>query len=462
MELVSDLEVHSKYARAVSQMMIIPEMAKWASRKGIDILGTGDFTHPVWLAELKQYIVEDDSGLLTLKDSSQNPHLRFILTGEVSLIYSQGGAGRRVHMILVAPSFEVATAINEKLAHSGTLSSDGRPVLGLSAKWLLEYILEINQKFSLIDDPAATDYVNRPGAFIIPAHVWTPWFGLYGSKSGFDSLEECFEELAPHVRSVETGLSSDIPMNWRLSANDKVALVSFSDAHSAPNLMREATVVEVEEKSYAALAQALQNPYSRHPERSEGSPTDVGHSNKLRDSSAMPQNDNCIKYTLEFFPEEGKYHYDGIANQNLRLSPEERKELEKTDPAKAKKVTIGVMSRVDELADRPVGYQAPNRPGSISVIPLQEIIADLRGVSKGSKKVQAEYEQLVSQASEFDILIRFPESELKQKVGNQLTDAVLAVRRGEVDIEPGYDGVYGTIKIKKTAYNEEEKQLKLL
>lgn len=416
MELVCDLEIHSKYARAVSKDMVVPEMAKWASRKGIDVLGTGDFTHPVWLAELEQHLKEDGKGLLQVRQGGREANnIRFMLTGEVSLIYSQGGSGRRVHIIIVAPSFEIVKAINAKLAPSGTLSSDGRPVLGLSAKWLLEYILEINQKFGLND---------KTGAFLIPAHVWTPWFGLYGSKSGFDSLEECFEELTPHIHTIETGLSSDPPMNWRLSKNDNVAITSFSDAHSAPNLMREATIVNVKEKTYKNIAEALQNPTTR--------------------------GENKIDYTLEFFPEEGKYHYDGIADQNLRLAPAETAKLLETNPALAKKVTVGVLSRVEDLADRQEDYKPTNRPLYKSAIPLQEIIADLYGVGKQSQKVQAEYERIVNLKNEFDVLVRASERELIPILGQELANAVLAVRRGEVEIEPGYDGVFGKISVKKS------------
>lgn len=434
MEYVCDLEVHSKYARAVSPSMVVPEIAQWAKWKGIQVVGTGDFTHPVWLAELKQHLVGDGSGLLRQKADNLPNRPHFMLTGEVSLIYSQGGRGRRVHIIIVAPSFEVVEAINNKLAGSGTLSSDGRPVLGLSAKWLLEHILAVNRQFNLIDDPNDPSYLDNPGAYLIPAHVWTPWFGLYGSKSGFDSLADCFEELTSHIRAIETGLSSDLPMNWRLSANDKVALVSFSDAHSAPNLMREATVVEVTQPTYGTISQALQNPTNSGPNR--------------------------ITQTLEFFPEEGKYHYDGIADQQLRLTPAATAKLRQTNPALAKKVTVGVLSRVEDLADRPIGYQPTNRPGFVSVIPLQEIIADIRRVGKSSQKVQTEYQAAISHQSEFAILVRLPVEVLSQFLDPAVVDGIMAVRQGEVDIEPGYDGIFGKIKLRpKTASTQ---QLNLL
>lgn len=430
-QLVCDLEVHSKYARAVSSKMDVLEMARWAVLKGVDVIGTGDMTHPLWLENLRNYLEEDGSGLLKLKKEykiNERPPARrafgrFMLTGEVATIFSQGGRARRVHVIVVAPGFTFVQKLNQRLSVYGRLASDGRPMLGLSCQQLLEYVLEVNQELGLTDDCTSSSYKNNPGGFIIPAHVWTPWFGLYGSKSGFNSLAECFGSLSSHVRAIETGLSSDIPMNWRLSAHDRLALVSFSDAHSAPNLMREATVVYVPERSYAALAQALQNPYVT--------------------------GDNIIAKTLEFFPQEGKYHYDGIADKGLSLHPTQTKKLWQTDPALAKKVTVGVLSRVNELADRSAEYKPKNRPSFISVIPLQEILADLAGVRKQSKRVLRRYEELVAAAAEFQYLVSMSEEQLRSVVDESLANAIMAVRRGEVAVQPGYDGIYGTIKIQK-------------
>jgi DNA helicase-2/ATP-dependent DNA helicase PcrA len=404
MKLICDLEVHSKYAHAVSKFMDVPTIAKWAKWKGIDVVGTGDFTHPTWRAELKAALVEDGSGLLRVKSDTSD--LRFLLTAEVSSIFSQGGRGRRIHTILVAPSFVAADQISEQLGRRANLLSDGRPIIGLSCKEVLSIVLEA-------------------GGFIIPAHVWTPWFGLFGSKSGFNSLAECYEDLTPHVKAIETGLSSDIPMNWRLSANDNLALVSFSDAHSAPNLSREATVIQVTSRTYKEIATALQNP---------------------RQAKGI---EPAIVETLEFFPEEGKYHYDGIASSQLSLHPNERRKLEQSNPNLARKVTVGVLSRIEELADRPEGYRANDRPGYRSVMPLQEIIASTLGVSKQSKKVQAEYERLVVQANELVILLDQSESELRQLMSPALVDAIVAVRRGDVAVTPGYDGIYGIVEIRK-------------
>lgn len=431
MELICDLEIHSRYARAVSKNMSVEQLVTWSQKKGTTLAGTGDFTHPLWLQELQRDLIEEGSGLLRPKSLPREHQLRFMLTAEVSCIFSQGGKGRRVHCLIMAPSFQVAQAISDKLAHHGKLLSDGRPILGLSLKKLLEYVLAVNEAYGLTDDIAAATYAQHPGAFLIPAHVWTPWFGLFGSKSGFDSLDEAFEELSPHVRAVETGLSSDPAMNWRIAANDRLALVSFSDAHSAPNLMREATVVQVSRQSYASVAQALQNP------------------------RRIVGQEQGIKTTVEFFPEEGKYHYDGIADQKLSLSPSQRKQLAEKDPVLAKKITIGVMSRVDELANRPEGFTDQTRPPYVRVIPLQEIIADVLQVGKQSKKVQALYDQAVMQTTEYRILLHLTEPELATIFASasafapDLVRAVLQVRQGRVEIEPGYDGVYGVIRLPK-------------
>lgn len=419
MQLVCDLEIHSRFARAVSKNMNVNEIARWSTLKGIDVVGTGDITHPTWLAELKEKLEDDGTGLFRRKGIEES--VRFILTGEVSSIYSQGGKGRRIHTMIVLPSFEFAEKLNEKFSKYGKLISDGRPVLGLSAKQVLKYVVEVNEEMGLTDDLSHGAYTKKAGGYIIPAHVWTPWFGLYGSKSGFDSIADCFEELTPHVRAIETGLSSDLSMNWRLSANDNLALVSFSDAHSAPNLLREATAIQVPAKSFADVSRALQNP--------------------IKGSS------HFIDFTLEFFPEEGKYHYDGIADQKLRLTPQETLKLRQTNPVLAKKVTVGVLSRVEELADRPLQYKPSNRPQSVSMIPLQEIIAGVLKVGKQSKKVQVCYHELVMKATEFDILVRLTDKELLSLAGETLAQAILNVRKGRLEIQPGYDGIYGIVRL---------------
>src|SRR3989344_4849765 len=317
MRAVFDLELHSKYARAVSKDMVPENMAEWAVKKGIDVLGTGDFTHPAWFKELKEKLEPAEPGLFKLKRLPQTEFgarakdARFLLQGEISCIYSKKGRVRRVHQLVYAPSFEVVEKINNKLNWIGNLKADGRPMLGLDSKKLLEIMLEAS-----------------PEAYLIPAHAWTPWFGIFGSKSGFDSLEECFDELTPRVFAIETGLSSDPPMNWRVPFLYERAIVSGSDAHSLTRLGREATILKAE-LSYAGIFDALR------------------------------ARDERLAGTIEFFPEEGKYHYDGHRLCQVSFGPEETKQRRGLCSACGKPVTIGVMSRVARLAapDRPIGWK---------------------------------------------------------------------------------------------------------
>jgi DNA helicase-2/ATP-dependent DNA helicase PcrA len=402
MRVIADLEVHSKYARAVSKDMVVPVMVGWAKKKGITLLGTGDFTHPFWISELKKQLVEAEDGLYKLKDS-EDP-IRFILTAEVSSIYSQSGKTRRIHTILVAPSFEAAEQINRELTRRGAnLYSDGRPVMGLTAKDIAAIAL------------AADDRV-----MVIPAHIWTPWFSLFGSMSGFDSIKECFGDIAGKIAAVETGLSSDPPMNWRLSQLDPYAIVSFSDAHSPANLMREATVFEIEKLDYDHLRKAL----------------------------VSPDEKNKIAYTIEFFPEEGKYHFDGHRGHKIRLHPKETKEKEGLCPVCHRPVTVGVLNRVEQLADRPEGFEDPKRPPYKRMVQLDQIIAESMGVGTASKQVTAEYERLLSDfGSEFVILTEASSEDLSKRANSKLVDGINRVREGKIHIEPGYDGEYGVVKV---------------
>lgn len=414
LKFICDLEIHSKYAYAVSRSMDVPTIAQWAKLKGIDLVGTGDFTHPEWLAQLKALLEEDDSGLLKLKNQTNS--LRFVLTAEVSSVFSQGGRARRVHTLIVAPNFATVEKINQQLSRFGRLSADGRPILKISCKELLAIVLEVNRQLKF--------GVNE-GAFIIPAHVWTPWYGLFGSKSGFDSLVEAYEELSPFVRVIETGLSSDMPMNWRLSAHDSLALVSFSDAHSAINLGREATVVQLKSVNYVDLSIALQNPRKSQAEQ------------------------NAIVETYEFFPQEGKYYYDGIAQQRLSLHPSETTEFKLNQPHLASRVTVGVLSRVNDLADRATDYLPTNRPPFRSLVPLVDLIAASFGQRKQTKKVLITYMSLIAQCPEFKILTDLPKNELLKLTDPKIATAILAVRQGEVKLTPGYDGIYGIVELLK-------------
>ncbi len=381
--------------------MDLEHISKWAKLKGIDLIGTGDFTHPLWLGQIKQELAEDGSGLLKHRDDDK---LRFILTGEISSIYTQGGKVRKVHTIIFVPDIKTGQKINEKLTGIGNLYSDGRPIIGLSAKDLAKVILNIN-----------------PNSLIIPAHAWTPWFSIFGSNSGFDSIQECYEELTPYINSIETGLSSDPEMNWRLSKLDKITLISNSDAHSPANLGREANVFELDKNklTYKEIADIIK---TKDPKR--------------------------FLYTLEFYPEEGKYHFDGHRNCDIVANPFETKYPENKCPKCGKKLTIGVMNRVEELADRKPGHTDENFPYSKHLVPLQEIIAESFESTTSSQRVQKEYQSLVSRfGGEFNILLDMTPEELSKNLHSKIVDGIGRVRRGEIEIEPGYDGVYGKVKV---------------
>ncbi|MFH1235624.1 MAG: endonuclease Q family protein, partial [Parcubacteria group bacterium] len=394
-------ELHSRFARAVSKDMNLETLEAWGIKKGIDIIGTGDFTHPTWFAELKDQLEEAEPGLYKRKGSNSN--IRFLLSAEISCIYTQGGRGRRVHILLYAPTLAAVEKISAQLGWQGNLKSDGRPIIGISCKELAKIVLNAS-----------------PECLVIPAHVWTPWFGLLGSMSGFDSLQECFEEITQHIPAIETGLSSDPPMNWRIQELDNRSIVSFSDAHSPANIGREATVFELKEKSYQAIVDAI------------------------RQKNA----ENKIDFTIEFYPEEGMYHWDGHRNCEVRWSPAETKKYDGICPKCGKRVTVGVMNRVDVLASRPEGFNPSNRPGFKSLVPLREIIGEAFGVGKASKSVKKEYDQLVVNGkSEFNVLLNVPENELKTMTQAMVAEGIKRVREGKLQIIPGYDGTYGIIKV---------------
>ncbi|MGA2666524.1 MAG: endonuclease Q family protein [Patescibacteria group bacterium] len=403
MRIIADFHIHSKYSRATSRDMDIDHIATYAKYKGIDLVGTGDFTHPFWFSNLKEKLMEDGSGILKLKNSrAEDP--KFILTAEISNMYNQGSKGRRVHTVLVAPNFTTVAKIIDRLTNLGKLYSDGRPILGISAKDLAKIILEIN-----------------PQCLIIPAHAWTPWFSIFGSNSGFDSIKECYEELSNNIYSIETGLSSDPEMNWRLSALDKITLISNSDAHSPANLGREANVFELDKNNFTY--------------------NEIANIIKTKDPKRFLN-------TIEFYPEEGKYHFDGHRNCNLVANPFETKYPDNICPKCGRKLTIGVLNRVEELADRPVGFQSNNFPGSVHLVPLLEIIAEALKVTPSSQKVQQEYLKIINTlGSEFKILLDLGEGELKNNLPPQIAAGIMNARIGQVETEPGYDGVYGKVKV---------------
>lgn len=381
--------------------MVVEELAKWAKIKGIRVLGTGDFTHPAWFAELKAKLQPAEPGLFVWKDDPEKDPTRFMLTAETSHIYSKGGKVRRVHLLMWAPSFEAVEKINTRLSWAGNLKSDGRPIIGMDSKELVKIVMEAD-----------------PAAMVIPAHAWTPWFSVFGSMSGFDSLAECFEELTPHIRAIETGLSSDPPMNWRLSQLDGIALTSNSDSHSLERIGREANVFDTE-LSYAGITDAVQ---ANDPSR--------------------------FLFTIEFFPEEGKYHFDGHRSCGVRLAPEETKKLKGMCPKCGRPVTVGVMARVEELADRPAGYAPEGRVPYKNLVPLDEIIAEALGVHAKTKKVYETYHKLCSAlGGELPLLLDGDLARIAQLSDARVAEGVRRVREGRLAIAPGYDGEYGTIKI---------------
>jgi uncharacterized protein (TIGR00375 family) len=394
MRIIADLHLHSKFSRATSREMDVEHLATWCGLKGITLVGTGDFTHPVWLRELRAKLRPTGRGLFT------HGGQHFMLTVEVSNIYPQGGRLRKIHNLLLAPSFEVVDRINAVLARFGSLMADGRPTLSLPSDKLVEYVMEIS-----------------PDCMVIPAHVWTPWFSLYGSNSGFDALAECFGDQARHIHAVETGLSSDPPMNWRLSELDRVTLVSNSDAHSPAKLGREANVLECE-LDYREILGVLRG----------------------RDRSRF-------LFTIEFFPEEGKYHFDGHRACNQRLSPRETRALGGICPACGRPLTVGVMSRVEALADREEAPQEGRIPFR-NLVPLEEIIAEALGAQPGTAAVRAEYLRLVQAlGGEFAVLLDVPLGEVARHTQPRVVEGLRRVRDGRVVIRPGYDGVFGEIHI---------------
>ena len=417
MRVIADLHLHSKYSRATSQRMVIPEIARCANYKGIDVIATADFTHPLWFSELKKELKPLGNGFYQYHDSKT----RFILSTEISSIYKQGDKVRKIHTVILAPSLETVDKINKKLSTIGNLYSDGRPILGLAVKDLAKIVLDID-----------------PRCMVIPAHMWTPWFSVFGANSGFDSLKEAFGEMTPYIHAGETGLSSDPEMNWRLSQLDKITLVSNSDAHSPENLGREANVFEVEDENYDYnyICEIIRS----------------------KDSKYFP-------YTIEFYPEEGKYHYDGHRNcDGLRMKPSESIKNKNICPKCGRPITIGVLHRVEELADRPEGYQPKNFPVSRHLVPLQEIIAEVKGVAKTSKKIQEEYMQIVqSVGSEFSILLDLSEDKLLKLLDPKIVEGIIRVRENKVRPIPGYDGVYGIIKVfeeeKKNARKKDQSKL---
>ena len=407
MKTIADLHIHSRFSMATSKEGTPENLDFWARKKGISLIGTGDFTHPVWREELKERLVSEGNGLYRLRDeyvkeeSRKFPGegTRFVVSGEISSIYKKNGKTRKVHNIILLPSLETADAMAQRLEKIGNIHSDGRPILGLDSHDLLEMMLDV-----------------CPEGILIPAHIWTPHFSVLGAKSGFDSVEECFEELAPYIHALETGLSSDPAMNWRISKLDRYQLVSNSDAHSPSKLGREANLLDID-CSYEGLYRAIQ--------------TGGG-----------------LEGTVEFFPEEGKYHFDGHRKCGVSLSPVEAERLGGICPVCGKKLTMGVDHRVEQLADRAEGFVKKDGKKYESLVPLPEVISACMGYSTASKKVQGCFEQMIQTlGTEFDILRNVPSEDIKSCAGERIAEGIENVRTGNVKRIPGYDGEYGKIQL---------------
>ncbi len=412
MKYIADLHIHSLFSRATSKSSNLAGLAAWAAVKGIDVLGTGDFTHPGWFRQLTEKLQPAEPGFFRLKDTDIPPAFesvrpdraescRFVLSAEISSIYKRHGQVRKIHNIIYVPDLESAARINSRLAGIGNIESDGRPILGLDARDLLEIVLEL-----------------APDGFLVPAHIWTPWFSLFGSKSGFDTIEECYGDLSSHIFALETGLSSDPDMNRLVSALDRFTLISNSDCHSPGKLGREANLFTCGFNFFS-----------------------------MRDSLKNPAVGGFLG-TIEFFPEEGKYHHDGHRKCGINLDPQQTSKISGICPVCGKPLTIGVMHRVLELADRDKPLYPAHSPGFYSLIPLPEVLSEILGRGPATKTVMNEYTRLISLFdSEFNLLMNVPVDEIQSRCSPVLAEAVQRIRKGKVIRQAGYDGEFGVIKV---------------
>ncbi|MBU0636891.1 endonuclease Q family protein [Patescibacteria group bacterium] len=418
MQQILDLHIHSKYSRACSPLLTLENIDNACRIKGVDIIATGDFTYPAWFKDIKNKLVEikNNAGLFRLK-TAKDDKIKFILSTEVALIYKDGGKTRRIHLVIHAPSLEAAEELNNYLDKDYNIRSDGRPILGMNASALVKLCLNIDKKF-----------------LIYPAHIWTPWFAIFGSKSGFDKIEECFHEYTENIYAFETGLSSDPAMNWRLSCLDNLTVLSNSDAHSLPNIGREANVFEMNKFTYGEIFDIIKNKKIYNKSRGSG-----------------------IKFTIEFYPEEGLYHLDGHRLCKVRFTPTQTKKHKGICPVCKKPVVIGVMNRVEELSDRSIKVRPSNSADFKKLVELDKIIAETLNIkSRSSKNAQAEYNNIIKQGkNELNILLNISESDLKKITKLKIAEGIKRARQGKLIIEPGFDGQYGTTKIFKD--NEQKK-----
>ncbi|MFA5086970.1 MAG: endonuclease Q family protein [Candidatus Paceibacterota bacterium] len=398
MKFIADFHLHSKYSRATGKNTDLENIDKWAKIKGVKVITCGDFTHPVWFNNLEEKLQPAEPGLFQLKGS--NTGVRFILTTEISCIYTKKGKVRKIHVVVFAPSLKVAGEINKRLGAIGNIRSDGRPILGLDVIELLKIVLDVS-----------------PDCLFVPAHCLTPWFSIFGSKSGFDSIEECFDDYAKHIYAIESGLSADPGMIWRIPDGRRAAILSNSDAHSVEKIGREANVFDTE-LDYFSILKAIKT-----------------------------KNPKEFLNTIEFYPQEGKYYNDGDRLCNMSLNPKESLEYRELCPSCGKKLVIGVLNRVQKLADKDEGFVPENAIPFKNIIPLKEIIGEAFSVGVVSKRVKAEYEKIVEHFPEFEVLLETPIEEIKKVADSQVAEGIRRARAGEVNIQPGFDGVFGKVKI---------------
>ncbi len=401
--VISDLHIHSRYSRATSDKMVIREITRFARIKGLNLVGTGDFTHPRWLKKLEEDLVEDSDTSLYKPSRDPDSTVHYMVTGEVSTIFPFEGETKKIHHVILIPGLEVANQVNERLSRYGNLAIDGRPTLTMTAPQLVEEIMEVSNE-----------------NLVIPAHAWTPWFSIFGAFSGFDRVEDCFQEMSKYISALETGLSSDPPMNWRLSALDRYALISNSDCHSPwPwRIGREANVFEFERLTYQKVIAAIRNKDTEH-----------------------------FKFTIETDPAYGKYHWTGHRNCKVSLSPQDAKKFGNRCPVCRRRLTKGVEQRVEELADRPLGFRPEASVGYKCLLPLSKIIEAVLGATyPGSQKVWNIYNHLIARfGDEYSVIMDAPKQEMYKIVDPKIAEAIVRVREGKARVIPGYDGVYGEL-----------------
>ena len=404
LKIIADMHIHGKYSRATSEQMSLPSIAKFAKVKGLNLVGTGDFTHPLWLKEIKQTIIPDDESNL-LKLSNEESPVRFVLQTEVCTIFDFKGESKKIHHVILTPTIESALQITERITNFGNLSSDGRPILNMSAPQLVEEVMAVSND-----------------NMVFPAHAWTPWFSIFGAFSGFDTIEDCYQDMTKHIHAIETGLSSDPPMNWRLSKLDNYTLVSNSDCHSfwPWRIGREANVLELDHFTYKDVINAIRSNNPAH-----------------------------FKFTIETDPAYGKYHWTGHRYCKISFSPQDAIKFGNICPVCRKKLTKGVEQRVEELADRPANYERKDVPRFMRLLPLSEIISAVLGTESPSNRVVwKNYNLLVEKfGDEYTVLISTPLEALSSVVDFSIAQAIIKVRDGAAKVTPGYDGVYGQIAI---------------